>query len=155
RRARGTPWDAERVGITALAIGVIVFALHSGLDWSWFVPGNAVVALLCAGWVVAQPPLLTRLGAEPREAPVATISWPAVAGASAVVLVAVIAAWGALQPVRSMHAEDAAFSRLDEGQVPQAAAIAQIAHERDPLATEPLYDIATIAEAQGDHKKAA
>ena len=44
----------------------IVFAVHSLIDWTWFVPGNAVVALLCAGWVAGRPGLRER-AAEPAR----------------------------------------------------------------------------------------
>ena len=41
--------------VTLLAI-VVVFGVHSFVDWTWFVPGNAVLALLCAGWLVGRGP---------------------------------------------------------------------------------------------------
>ena len=61
RRDRGLPWDAERVGLTSIAAVAVVFGLHSAWDWTWFVPGNVVPALLCAGWVVSRPTLRERL----------------------------------------------------------------------------------------------
>jgi tetratricopeptide (TPR) repeat protein len=67
-----------------------------------------------------------------------------------VLAIALVASWAALQPVRSEHAEAAAFDRVDRGQLAQAAAIAQIAHRRDPLAINPLFDIASIETARGD-----
>jgi tetratricopeptide (TPR) repeat protein len=148
RSARGLPWDAERVGMAAIAITVVVFGAHSALDWSWFVPGNTVPALLCAGWVVSRGPLRARLG-EPQAVEPGTRAASAVFAVSLLV-VAFVAAWAALQPVRSVNAEDAAFERFDQGALPQAASIARIAHERDPLAVEPLFDIATIEQARGD-----
>ena len=33
---------------------VIVFGVHSAIDWTWYVPGNAVPALLCAGFVASR-----------------------------------------------------------------------------------------------------
>ena len=154
RGARGLPWDAERVGVATIATVVVVFGLHSALDWSWFVPGNTVPALICAGWVAARGPLRARLAsAEPAaERPASRV--PGLIAASAVMLVALVAAWAALQPVRAANAGDAAFERLDQGALPQAADIAAIAHKRDPLAVEPLFDIATIAQARGDNEGA-
>jgi cytochrome c-type biogenesis protein CcmH/NrfG len=149
-RARGQPWTAERVSVATLAAVVVVFGVHSSVDWTWFIPGNAVPALLCAGWVAAQGPLSAPVtGPPPREggllAPV---------GAGLVMLVAFAGAWSALQPVRSEHAESAAFDRLDRGQIAAAASIAEIAHKRDPLAINPLFDIASIQTALG-HTDAA
>ena len=117
-------------------------------------PGNVVPALLCAGWVASRTPLRERLTGEE---PVATAR-PAIAlraaTASLIVVIGLVAAWAALQPVRSLNAQDAAYDRLERGELPQAAAIAQIAHERDPLALEPLFDIAAFAEARGDLRAA-
>ena len=52
---------------------VVVFGVHSLIDWTWFVPGNAVVALLCAGWVAGRGPLRARprrgRGGRARAAP--------------------------------------------------------------------------------------
>ena len=36
---------------------VVVFGVHSTVDWTWFVPGDACVALLCAGWLAGRGPL--------------------------------------------------------------------------------------------------
>ena len=45
--------------------GVVVFGVHSAIDWTWFVPGNVVPALLLAGWVAGRGPLRARLAPEP------------------------------------------------------------------------------------------
>jgi hypothetical protein len=145
RRCRGRPWDAERVCLATLAAVVVVFGLHSAVDWTWFIPGNAVPALLCAGFVAsyAAPGERVLLAPGARRTAGAVI-------AGLVVLVALAGAWWVLQPVRSENAEAAAFDRLGEGQVPQAAAIAEIAHQRDPFALNPLFDIAAIDAGRGD-----
>jgi hypothetical protein len=36
---------------------VAVFGVHSLVDWTWYVPGDAFVALLCAGWLAGRGPL--------------------------------------------------------------------------------------------------
>ena len=33
---------------------VVVFGIHSLVDWTWYVPGDACVALLCAGWLAGR-----------------------------------------------------------------------------------------------------
>ncbi len=57
RRARGLPWDAERVGMVTLAVVVVIFGIHSAIDWTWFVPANAGVGDAVRG-----------LGCRPRAA---------------------------------------------------------------------------------------
>ncbi len=61
RRDRGLPWDAERVGMATLVAVALVFGVHSAVDWTWFVPANAVCGLMAAAWVVARPSLRTRM----------------------------------------------------------------------------------------------
>jgi cytochrome c-type biogenesis protein CcmH/NrfG len=150
--------------MVTLAVVVIVFGIHSTVDWTWFVPANAGVALLCAGWVVGRGPLRARL-AHPAGAAPPPSAWPyasrlarignsvpplhGVAAALALVL-ALAAAWTAYQPVRSVHASDTAYERLDQGQPAAAADIARIATRRDPLSADPLFDLAAIDQAQGD-----
>ena len=149
-RDRGLPWDAERIGLVSLALVAVVFGLHSTIDWTWYVPGNAVPALLCAGWVASRPPLRARLGTE--LAPVAVRpAWVARGISVALIgVAALVAAWATLQPVRSSHAYDAALDRIDQGNLVAAASIAHIAHQRDPLSTQPLFLSGAIAEDQGD-----
>ena len=61
RRDRRLPFDPERIGMITMTTIVLIFGIHSLIDWTWFVPANAAVALLCAGWVAARPPLRKRL----------------------------------------------------------------------------------------------
>jgi hypothetical protein len=76
RRDRGLPWDAERVGLVTLIAVAIVFGVSSTVDWTWFVPANAAVGLIAAGWVAGRAPLRDRLLAAARTgqgAPVPTL----------------------------------------------------------------------------------
>jgi O-antigen ligase len=52
--ARYTP---ERIGLLSMLCLVVVFGVHSFVDWTWYVPGDACVALLCAGWLAGRGPL--------------------------------------------------------------------------------------------------
>jgi tetratricopeptide (TPR) repeat protein len=168
RRYRGLPFDAERVGMVTLAVVAIVFAMHSAVDWTWFVPANTGVALLCAGWVVGRGPLRHRLehpdGPQPPPG-----TWPHASrlerfansvpplhglGAALILVLALAAAWTAFQPVRAVHASDAAFERLDRGQPDAAANTARIATERDPLSADPLFELAAIEQARGRAQEA-
>jgi Flp pilus assembly protein TadD len=184
RRDRGLPWDAERVGLAALTAVVVIFGVHSAIDWTWFVPANAATALLCAGWVLGRGPLRARLAASGRlgarwavganGAPAAARATSVLAGrpsrgrrvrlaalrgagpaaAALVGALALLAAWSADQPVRAEHASDAAFDRLDHGQPGAAASIARLAVERNPLSADPLFDLAAIQQAQGQNRAA-
>jgi hypothetical protein len=194
RRDRGMPWDAERVGMAAFVAVALVFGAHSAIDWTWFVPANALCGLIAAAWVVARPPLRTRMeeayaatvtpavvGGRVREAaplwapppeeeppPAADIAgpgalpvadaawrrrapfpWPEVGAALLVVALALAAAWTAIQPVRAVNAGDAAIGRLQEGNLEAAVSIANIAHDRNPLSPEPLWELGYIEEQRG------
>jgi hypothetical protein len=103
RRAAGGE-GAERIGLLTLMAVVVVFTVHSAVDWTWFVPGDALIALLCAGWVAGRGrpherrepgrPSLARLGGSPAAAAVAATA----------VAVALVVAWSQWQPLRSEQA---------------------------------------------------
>jgi hypothetical protein len=169
RRDRGLPYDAERVGMLTLVVVVLVFAAHSFIDWTWFVPANAGVAVLCAGWVAGRGPLRVRL--EQPEGPPGpeALTWPHASRLArlgqrlpplralavfTVIAIALVAAWTALQPVRAVHAGDAAFDKLDQGQPDAAIEEARKATERNPLAVDPLFELAAIEEARGRTQEA-
>jgi tetratricopeptide (TPR) repeat protein len=164
RRDRGLPFDAERIGLLTLVAVVAVFTVHSIVDWTWFVPANAGVALLCAGWVVGRGPLRARLE---EDSPVVAVAapWPHASrlarlrrrvpplralGAGLVLVIALAAAWTAFQPVRSLHAGNEAFAALDQSNPELAVAIARIAVERNPLSADPLFELSAMEQARGD-----
>jgi hypothetical protein len=169
RRDRGLPYDAERIGMLTLVVVVLVFAAHSLIDWTWFVPANAGVAVLCAGWVVGRGPLRVRL--EHPEGPPGPepLTWPHASRLArlgqrmpplralavfTVIAIALVAVWTAFQPVRAVHAGDAAFDRLDQGQPDAAAEEARAATEINPLSVDPLFELAAIEEARGRTEEA-
>lgn len=57
------PYTSERLGLLTMLCVVVAFGVHSFADWTWYVPGNACVALLCAGWLAGRGPLLARTDA--------------------------------------------------------------------------------------------
>jgi tetratricopeptide (TPR) repeat protein len=188
-RDRGLPWDAERVGMVTLIAIAVVFGVSSLVDWTWFVPANAVMGLIAAAWVIARPPLRTRLQdaalaravpalepdrsrgslwaprstepladvAGPGAMPVADADWrrrpafPWLAAGAAVLVgaLALAAGWAAFQPVRAVHAGDAAIERVEVGALDAAVSIAEIAHDRNPLSPEPRWELAFIQERRG------
>src|SRR6185312_11300901 len=77
------PYTAERIGMLAMLCVVVVFGVHSLADWTWYVPGNACVALLCAGWLAGRGPLgAAAAGAAPAGS-WRTVALDAGAGSSA------------------------------------------------------------------------
>jgi cytochrome c-type biogenesis protein CcmH/NrfG len=148
---------------------VILFGVHSAVDWTWFVPANAGVAMLCAGWVVGRGPLRARLEHPAGPAPPPP-TWPHAGrlqrlansvpplhgvAAALVLALALAAAWTAFQPVRAVHAGDTAFDRLDANQAAAAESVATIATKRNPLSIDPLFDLAAIQQARGRLTQAA
>ena len=163
RRDRGLPWDAERVGMVTLAAVVGVFAAHQLIDWTWYTPAPSVLALLAAGWLVARPPLRERLGAGPETHPAWTLrarlmAWRPhpvrTALAWGVLVVAMLAAWTVAQPLRAVHAGDAAVARLELRAYDAAREIALISTQRNPLSVEPLWELAAIEAASGRREQA-
>ena len=53
-------YTPERIGMLSMLCLVVVFGVHSLVDWTWYVPGDACVALLCAGWLAGRGPLAGR-----------------------------------------------------------------------------------------------
>jgi hypothetical protein len=157
-RGRGLSWSTsftpERVGLLTLFSIVVVFAAHSFVDWTWFVPGNAVVALLCAGWLAGRGPLMPEPlpgGGSLRDRMRAGLRIPLRAGlAAAAVVVALIAAWTTWQPLRSQNAMDDALAALESKNINAARSDAQAAEDRNPLAVEPLFVRSVVEQQAGD-----
>ncbi len=156
RRDRGLPFTPERIGLLTLVAIVVVFGVHSLIDWTWFVPANAGVALLAAGWVAGRGPLRdggaraaaagpalgARLRAGLRERERAVV-------AGAAVLLAIACAWTVWQPLRSETIGQDSIATLDAGDIDGARSQAQAARDRNPLAVDPLFELSTIETSAG------
>ena len=144
----------ERIGLLTLLSVVVIFAAHSFADWTWFVPGNAVVALVCAGWLAGRGPLVPEPVASHRglaERMRAGMRVPQrAAPAAGALLVALIAAWATWQPLRSQNSMDDALAALESKNVKAARADAQAAQDRNPLAVEPLFVRSVVEQQAGD-----
>ncbi len=175
RRVRA-PYPPERTALLTMLAIVVVFGAHSTIDWTWFVPGDACVALLCAGWLAGRGPAETTPAAsmiavgEPRDPDGRRAQWLGVLGlpaavrlrrpvdigavrvlaAAAVLAIAVVGAWAQWQPQRSVDADNAAFVALAAHDQPQALADAHLAVQRDPLSVEALVDLAQVQLNGGD-----
>lgn len=72
RRRRSLDFTPERIGLVALALCALVFGMHSVVDWIWYVPGPAAMALVAAGFAAGRGPL----GAWRREAAAVPVDAP-------------------------------------------------------------------------------
>jgi hypothetical protein len=140
-------WDGERVALVALALAALVFALHSAIDWTWFVPGPTLMAVAAAGAVAGRSFLASR---RPEESDAALGRVPRYVLAGAAAVVALACAWAVWQPARSEAETDHALDLLAARRLPAAAHAAEHASEIDPLSPNPLLAAASIAAARGD-----
>jgi hypothetical protein len=167
-RRFAAPYTAERVGLLTMLCVVVAFGAHSLVDWTWYVPGNACVALLCAGWLAGrgplggvtsttEPPSVAANG--PRHSPgrrrptLRDVSPTRAILAAAVVLAALVAAWAQWQPLRSVDAADQALALL--GAHPAAArTAAESAVNRDPLSVQALFTLSAVQQRAGESAQA-
>ena len=161
------PWTPERMVLVTMLTLVVIFGVHSLVDWTWFVPGNACAALLCAGWLAgrgrpptarAAPEVLvpdangpTATGptrrhrlARGRRGDENSRVAPRAIAAGVVLVIALLAAWAQWQPLRSAQAAGDALTALDGHNLVRAHALAQTAIERQPLSVAPLLDLSAI-----------
>jgi hypothetical protein len=155
-RREALPYTPERVGMLTLLAVVVVFGVHSFVDWTWYVPGNACVALLCAGWLAGRGPLAPA-AARPagRSTAVLPRGWSylraephraALAGGA--IVAALLAAWSQWQPQRSVDSSQHALALLARD--PRGAEdAAKAAVSRDPLSAQALFTLAAVQRATG------
>ncbi len=149
-RRRRAPYTPERVGLLTMCSIVGVFVIHSLIDWTWYTPVDACVALLCAGWVAGRGPLEEHLRVRrPTAAQLRQAPWRIVAIVAAAA-VALTVAWSQWEPLRSADAGNAALIALGNHDLVTARADALTAISRNPLDTAPLYDLSEIDSARGD-----
>jgi O-Antigen ligase len=158
------PWDAERVGLVALALSALVFGIHSAIDWTWFVPGCAVMGIFAAGFVAGRGPVpaLARAGIPRPETrdprPETWLRLPEdrsrVGVALAVVVAALLCAWAVWQPERSDSEVHDALTLVTQGNFDGALKKADNAHSLDPLSPKPLLVKSALQDSAGDKRGA-
>ena len=141
-----TRYTPERIGMLSMLTVVVVFGAHSLIDWTWYVPGVACVALLCAGWLAGRGPLLADATHSGRRAKPSNTRM-LVAGA--VIVATLLAAWSQWQPQRSEEARQEAEARLEAHAQPAAIAAANSAVSLDPLSIEALFTLASVQQVSG------
>jgi hypothetical protein len=134
---------AERQGLLTLLAVVVIFGLHSAIDWTWFVPGVAVPALVCAGWLAGRGPLAAPVARKPSRAPLR------LAAVATLFAAAVFFAWTIWQPLGSADADQATLAALAAGNTNLALRDARTSSSRDPVSVEPLWNTAAIYGAAG------
>jgi O-Antigen ligase len=145
-------WNADRTAVVALSLIAVVFGLQSAIDWTWFVPGPAAMALVAAGFVAGRGPAAAlpegRVALELRE-PLRNPPQSRLLAASAVMLAALVTAWAIWQPEAADRATGDAIARADAGDVEGALAKAEDAADTNPLSAEPLLIRAAIETQAG------
>jgi hypothetical protein len=162
RRGNGEPpprrdWNPDRAAVVALALIAIVFGLQSAIDWTWFVPGPAAMALVAAGFVAGRGPAAALpegpVAVNLRE-PLREPSPPRLLAASAVLLTALLSAWAIWQPEAADRATGDAIALADDGDVDGALAKTRDAANSNPLSAEPLLVEAAVATQAGREEHA-
>jgi tetratricopeptide (TPR) repeat protein len=151
RAVGGVRWapdgrTAERDGMITLAVVVIIFGLNSAIDWTWFIPGTAITALVCAGWLAGRGPL-----GPPSGDRTMSLTPAAIGAGTLIAVVAVVVAWLNLQPLRSANADAAALTAITRGNVAAAFADARAAASENPVSVDPLFELAALYRATGDN----
>ncbi len=158
-------YSPERIGMLSMLCLVVVFGVHSTVDWTWFVPGDACVALVCAGWLAGRGPLNAAAGVDRPAVDRRSVRGGAggasfneigplladlrsVGVAAAVVVAALLAAWAQWQPQRSADASQEALS-LSATNPRAALTAAQNAVDYDPVSAEALFTLSTIQQHAG------
>jgi hypothetical protein len=132
---------------------VVAFGVHSLIDWTWFIPGTAVPALACAGWLVGRGPLSRPVGRRDAMRRLARAPGAAALVAS-VIVIALVASWVIVQPLRSSDSYYAAVSAAGAGHAAAALADGRAAAVDDPVSIDPLFLLSQIYAALGQHAAA-
>lgn len=155
RRGLKEPFTPERIGLLTLVAVVLVFGVHSAIDWTWFVPGNAVLALLAAGWIAGRGPLRWRpADRRPPDLSAALRDRGRASAAAAIAVLALVTAWTVWQPLRATNTAQDALAALDAGDTGEARELAEKAHDRNPLDVGPLFTLASVETAGGRKNQA-
>ncbi len=165
------PYTPERIGLLSMLSLVVAFALHSLEDWTWYVPGTAVTALICAGWLAGRGSIEATAARRGREQPTMArprrerptpafrrllggrVSTLQAGAALAVVATALLAAWTEWQPLRSNESSQEALALLSSNRG-AALRVARAAVSEDPLSAEALFRLAVVEQSIGEPAKA-
>ena len=136
-------WDAGRIALVTVLLVPLAFGVQSLLDWTWFIPAPAAMALIAGGYLAGSVPLG---GAEPVPPP-AFSRRPArkrIVAAVATVATAALLAWTIWQPEASDRATNEALALADEHKFDEAIAKTEDAEDLNPLTPDPLLVRASV-----------
>jgi hypothetical protein len=148
--------SSERTGLITMLAIVVTYGVSSLIDWTWFIPGVTVPALVCAGWLAGRGPLGAADAADTADTPhtaarsAAPVPLGRIAAAIGVVAVALIAAWFVWQPLHSSDQVTAAINAITRGDAPAALTAARGAAGSDPVSVDPLWELSAIYSALGN-----
>jgi hypothetical protein len=146
-------WDAQRIALVTVALVPLVFGAQSLLDWTWFIPAPAAMALAAAGYVGGREPL-----GRPDASSAPGFSWrPAprrIAAAVITLATSVLLAWAIWQPEASDRATIEALELADERKFDQAIEKTRDAENLNPLTPDPLLVRGSIARTAGREDEA-
>jgi hypothetical protein len=148
-----SPHAAERAGLITMLAVVVIFGVSSLIDWTWFVPGVGVPALVCAGWLAGRGPLDAPVGRGKDRRRLSTSPGGAAAGFG-IVAATIVAAWFVWQPLHSQNSFNAAITAWSNGNPTAALVDAQSAAASNPASVEPLWELAEMYSAGHDQTKA-
>jgi len=152
RPAERRDWTPGRVQLVTLTLVAVVFGIQSTIDWTWFVPGPAVMALAAGGFVAGRGPLAA--AGTPTVLPREPIpERPRIAAAVGVAVVTLLFAWAIWLPEASDRASNHALDLLAHGHLGDAASEAAGAENTNPLSPKPLLVQASVQTAA--HRYAA
>jgi hypothetical protein len=130
-------WDDARVAIVAVAIVPIVFAVQSLLDWTWFIPEPAAMALVAAGFVAGRDPQGARED-RPTESIRWRPAWNRIVAAVVALLTAGLLAWAIWLPEASDRATNDALALGEQDKFDKALERTEDAEDLNPLTPDPL-----------------
>jgi hypothetical protein len=140
----------ERTGLITMLVVVVIYGVSSAVDWTWFIPGVTVPAMVCAGWLAARGPLSEP---QPKAAAARTtrrLPLGRIATAIAVIATALIAGWFVWQPQHSSDQVSNAITAMTRGDAPAALAAAHGAADSDPVSVDPLWGLSAIYSGLGN-----
>jgi O-antigen ligase len=156
------PYTPERIGLLSMLALLAVFGAHSLVDWTWYVPGDACIALLCAGWLAGRGPLDAEpaaVSAKPASSAGARerlrgLGTRELALAATLVALALLAAWAEWQPERSAGASEHALALLGSRKPAAAQSAAMAAVSEDPVSIQALQYLAAVQQGTGERERA-
>lgn len=158
---RGAPWPHERLGAVALFAAVLIYGVHSFLDWTWSFPAATLPALIAAGWLAGRGSITSPRPLPEPPSPAVQQGWVGAVGRWTprvqLTAFAVLAVWSIWQPYRSFEASQKAIVAVSEGRVEEAIELATAAVDENPVSLDASSAKATALAAGGsiDEARAA